>query len=309
MLFKKNFDICLQVYLCKENKWKRLVYLYYRLWQYLLLKEYIETGHPICLPELKIYFKASTSIIYVEDNFFDYIGFERLHQYDTEIQCSNKTRVFFDCTEIVYSGDRPTALIASKSKSKLAIIVKPPASVCKEVFPKKYKDYSTVVLDLSYYDYELSNSKKDEIFSLLQSDKIYYWVYSKKAINGIPAANKKNEEYRAYCEKREKEDQAEKARIAEKKRKEKEKREALLSSLNSSSTGGSHMPSREAPKQEIPGYEMVAIRKKDFSQKELIRDSLGRRWVKCKQCQKVFREDKAFSIDPDTNFGLCNICK
>ena len=31
---------------------------------YLLLKEYIETGHPICLPELKVYFKASTSIIY-----------------------------------------------------------------------------------------------------------------------------------------------------------------------------------------------------------------------------------------------------
>lgn len=267
---------------------------------FLLLKEYVESGNPICLPALSFFFSASTRITFDKTNLLDYIGFEWLHQYDTVVNCMPGKSVFFDHAEIIFKGERPSILILSKKESKLAVVVKPPASVCKETNPKRYRDLATVVLDLQDYDYEISGGKKEEIFRFLQTDRLFRWLYSPKVLDYVDEANKKNEEYKAYCR-----EQEEKRKDEQKKRIE----EATNRLNNSPSMEPVRVTMRQPEPLRISGREIIAIKRMDFSQEEIIRDSLGQRWIKCRKCQRVLREDKAYMVESEKNFGLCNECK
>ncbi len=267
---------------------------------FLLLKEYVESGNPICLPALSFFFSASTRITFDKTNLLDHIGFEWLHPYDTAVTCMPKKKVFFDQTEIIFKGDRPQVLILSRNASKLAVVVQPPASVCKETIPKRYMDLATVVLDLQDYDYEISSGKKEEIFRFLQTDKLFRWLYSPKVLNYVDDANKKNDEYKVYC------------REQEEKRKEELKRRVESANNNFKElpvTENVHPAIQSPEPPRISGREIIAIRMMDFNQSGIIKDSLGRRWIMCRKCQRVLREDKAYIVEPETNFGLCNECK
>ena len=267
---------------------------------FLLLKEFVESGNPICLPALSFFFNASTRITFDETNLLDHIGFEFLHSYDTVVNCMPKKKVYFDQAELIFKSDRPSVLVLSKKESKLAVVVKPPASVCKETIPKKYRDLATVVLDLQDYDYELTGSKKEEIFQFLQTDRLFRWLYSPKVLNYVDEANRKNDEYKAYCRERE-----EKRKEEQKKRVEKATIEFNNSPVMEPVRVSFHQP--ELPR--ISGREIIAIKRMDFSQREIIRDSSGKRWIECRKCQRKLREDKAYQIENDTNYGLCNECK
>lgn len=267
---------------------------------FLLLKEYVESEKPICLPALSFFFRASTRITFNEKNLLDYISFEFTNFCDTAVTCIPKKKVFFDRAEIVFKGEHPEVLILIKGEAKLAVVVQPPASTCRESVPKRYMDLATVVLDLQDYDYEITNGKKEEIFRFLQTDELFRWIYSPKVLNYIDEANKKNDEYKAYC------------REQEEKRKEelKKQREAAknnIVSLHEPKVVKWFVRTPEPPR--ISGREITEIKRKDFNQKELIRDSGGSRWVQCRGCNRKLREDKVASIETDKNFGLCRECE
>lgn len=309
---------------------------------FLLVKEYVEAGNPICLPELRIFFHRDRDLTFTKENFFDHISFELLNPKDAWVFCMPKTRIVFDRAEIVFSGERPSVLILTKKDAKLAVVVKPPATVCKETIPKRYKDLATVVMDLLDYGETFSECKKEEIFELLKTDRIFYWLFSPKALNAIPKANAKNDEYKEYCRKRdetlrqeeERRIQEEAARLqrqreererAEKQRQERlriknerekqlrqEQQEQQRAERERAQAARRLEPASGSPqryRESVSGYEVIKIKGMDFNQKDVIRDSLGNRWVKCRKCGRVFREDKIDGLEADSNFIVCRDCK
>lgn len=259
---------------------------------YMFLKEYVETGNDICLPEVNIYFKASKTLTFTEDNFLEHIGFEFLEKYDTILTLPGSSAQYSHA-EIAYFGDKPAALILSNEKTTLAVVVKPPVTVCKDVVPKKYKNLPTLMLDLYNYGYEISRSKTKEIFEYFKTEKFYSWIYCPDVMNLIPEANRKNDEYKAFCKKREEE------------KKELETKKPVLT--NPPASWWFPVENKE-PETKIKGVEIIKIRSMDFDRKDLIVDSAGLRWFKCKKCNGIIREDKAAEIEPDANYGLCIRC-
>lgn len=292
---------------------------------YLLLKEYVETGNTICLPELFTYFRTNLSISFTEENFFENIWFRQQSSNDYAIRCSDELEVTFDSAEIVFSGNRPNAILLQKGNSNLAIVIKPPDTVCKEMHPKRYKDFATLILDFSDYDYLLSSGRKTDIFEQLHSKALYYWIYSPKAISFISKVNEINEQYKTQFRKREEERKQEELRRKEEQKKREdefmrrqEERALALCRSSMSQHSISEVPPAPLPpttkSQSTPrppminGREMIMIKRMDYDQPELIRDSTGFRWIKCRICQRSLRVDHAFSYEKDTNYGICKDC-
>ena len=97
----------------------------------------------------------------------------------------------------------------------------------------------------------------------------------------------------------------------EKRKEEQNKRieEATIVFKNAPMIESVHVTTRQPEPPRVLGTEIIAIKRMDFDQEEIIRDSLGQRWIKCRKCQQVLREDKAYQVETNANYGLCNECK
>ena len=212
--------------------------------------------------------------------------------------------VKYDTAEIVFHGKRPKALLLEFQSRQMALIIKPPATVCKVFSAEPYDNLATIELDTSGVPF--GKLKKDQILDLL-NERFHTckWLYSPMAIRAI---DKINEENTAQIEAmRKQQEYMKQTRL---------KRKQAAETLYNSYTLGPHEPKtavRKAPLDEEKlrkGKQEVIHR--FTQQKRAIYDSYGQRWIKCRKCNEIKPIEEYGNYDyggpGKVNSGICRVC-
>ena len=201
---------------------------------YEMLRSFI-LSEPVNLPELDIYFRMSRyQTDYLDAaNLRNRISFCQEHDDCVQVAHYRESRIKFETAEIIKSGsnERPVAVEASVGGKTLAFVITPPDTVCKDYYPKAYKECSTVEVGLRDYGERIVHADRNRINELLRDRNLYRWLWSNKAENCIDNVNAIIDKHITACKKAEEEKQKRdaeeefirKARSEEEARKEAEK--------------------------------------------------------------------------------------
>ena len=164
---------------------------------YMLLSEYL-TSNKLCLPPVIVGFELSAYAFWTQENVAEHSRLmSESREPDREILLYEQSKMDFDKAEIVRNNEGvPHAILAQKNDSQLAIRITPPDTVCKAGEAKKYKDVTTLEIDLSDAEEIISGGKKDEIFDYIKNnDSIFCWVYNPKIVKAYPEIIKRSKAY------------------------------------------------------------------------------------------------------------------
>ena len=164
---------------------------------YMLLSEYL-TSNKLYLPPVIVGFELSAYAFWTQDNVAEHSWLlPKSRDHNIEELAYKEKRIYFDKAEIVRNNDGvPQAILAQKNDSQLAIRITPPDTVCKVGEAKKYKDVTTLEIDLSNAEDIISGGKKDEVFDYINNnDSIFCWVYNPKIIKAFPQIIKRSKAY------------------------------------------------------------------------------------------------------------------
>ena len=165
---------------------------------YMLLNEYLTSGHPLYLPPVIVGFDLSAHYYLSQSNIHDHVRLLSTSiNCDYEVRLFDKTVVCFESAEIITSSNgRPKAIIATSHGKLLAITVTPPDTVCKYGEVSRYQSYPTVEIDLSDAADMLQSSQKDAVFKYLMTKRsIYRWVYNPRIREAYPQIMKRSKSY------------------------------------------------------------------------------------------------------------------
>ncbi len=281
---------------------------------YMLVKEFID-ANKIKLPPLNVYW-AFDSVRYTEENFFSLICFKPSNGFYNTTNVYPEKTLIFDHSEIVYKSKKPVAIILTCRESKIALRIKPPATVCKQFEIKQYENLATICFDASNIKFGELNKNDISKILLTETDN-WSWIFTDKALKALNEINRRNDLRQKQIQKEREEAQkkrAEALRLQEEKRKRNQELELMRkqqqqTALNSPKA--SSMPKERIDKDKMysKGYEEV--KDKDFYQQdEIIRDRFDQRWVMCRNCGKIdldinFSEYGGIG---STNLGVCRDC-
>lgn len=164
---------------------------------YMLLSEYL-TSNKLYLPPVIVGFELSAYAFLTQENVAEHSRLmSESREPDREILLYEQSKMDFDKSEIVRNNEGvPHAILAQKNDSQLAIRITPPDTVCKAGEAKKYKDVTTLEIDLSDAEDIISDGKKDEIFDYINNnDSIFCWIYNPKIVKAYPEIIKRSKAY------------------------------------------------------------------------------------------------------------------
>ena len=269
---------------------------------YMFLKEYLNQKNPIYLPPVIVEFDLSAHEYINELNVYDHIRLlSSSHDIKREIHLFNKKIVVFDSSEIIVSSfGKPIALLAKTRDRTLAIRITPPDTVCRIGEVSKYKEYSTIELDLSLAGEFIQSSHKEQFFKHLMSTlSLYRWIYNTRIEDAFPEIYKRSKKYYDVAQERMKKE-AEKQRAEIARREEERQKEKLVKKEKNSKS-----------KEEAYAEGLAEVEHLFEFQKRIIRDQFGNRWVKCKICGSI-KQDVEFSVyggdQNNENLGKCRDC-
>jgi len=203
----------------------------YLLGLYSVLKEYLLSGAAFPVPELGISYPGGLIPLSNEKGVKSgryFYGRNAGLKYSKVCQAFSKC---FDNCEIISSEKTkcPTALIAHYKERRLAFVIKPPNTVCKDFEVKPFGDIATLKLDLTPYGNSIANSTTKEMQRIFCMDGICSWLYSPSVKSEIDKINEdratqKAEQERLQEEARKRQEEIRRRR-AEEQRKEAEERQ------------------------------------------------------------------------------------
>lgn len=164
---------------------------------YMLLSEYL-TSYKLYLPPVIVGFELSAYAFLTQENVAEHSWLmSESREPDREILLYEQSKMDFDKAEIVRNNEGvPQTILAQKKESQLAIRITPPDTVCKAGEAKKYKDVTTLEIDLSDAEDIISDGKKDEIFDYINNnDSIFCWIYNPKIVKAYPEIIKRSKAY------------------------------------------------------------------------------------------------------------------
>ncbi len=176
----------------------------YMMGLYMILDEYIKKGNPVLLPAINIIYPKSEYSFITEENIYDKIRItsEEVNGSNV-INCTSKKRIVFEQSEIISNDGKPEAIIASWKEHKLAIRITPPDTVCAYGKVSRYKDYSTLELNLSGEGTRIQEYTKEKLFEYLRrNERIYNWLYNAHVEEQFPLIIERSKIY--YNEQQEK---------------------------------------------------------------------------------------------------------
>ena len=157
---------------------------------YMLIEEYLDSGSPLYLPPVIAGFTLSENYYITEANVDKYVKLRSQSvRPDREIVvCGERTEYFVSTKIEKNSDDKPQAIIAeTRNGDKYAIAIAPPETVCITPKIKQYKDFNTIVIDLSYAEEIIQNSKKEALFSYIRDNKeLCSWVFNSDISKAYP---------------------------------------------------------------------------------------------------------------------------
>ena len=287
----------------------------YMVGLYMLLNEFLIDHNKLYLPPVVVAFELSPYYIINEDNIKNHIEL-RSESFNTgnEIILYKESRMIFDSTEIVYdSRETPQAIIGKKNGSYLAIRITPPDSVCKPGMALKYKDYTTLEIDFSYYGENIQVGNKEKLFKQLASDKsIYRWVYNSKIEKAYPIIIERSKLYYDDVQLKMKEKQKQAAIRMERQHTLMIKRQQKLAEQQKIEPTKPQIASEETFRKEEDKYisGLAEVSELFTQQTKPIHDSYGIRWAQCEKCGSIKPESHFvyYGGNNHVNLGLCDKC-
>lgn len=176
----------------------------YMMGLYMILDEYIKKGNPVLLPAINIIYQKSEYSFITEENIYEKIQITSEDVNGSNvINCTSKKQIVFEQSEIISNDGKPEAIIASWKEHKLAIRITPPDTACAYGKVSRYKDYSTLELNLSGEGTRIQECTKEKLFEYLRrNDKIYNWLYNVNVEEQFPLIIERSKIY--YNEQQEK---------------------------------------------------------------------------------------------------------
>ncbi|MCL1880554.1 MAG: hypothetical protein FWF76_00055 [Oscillospiraceae bacterium] len=171
---------------------------------YGLIKQFIENDGKLYIPAVIADFNISDSILEKSDFVVSETTIKPRTHLIIENRCANgkkyvahnSSEFSFDSCEIETTSDgvAETLVLALQDKKhdktkKLAIKIKPPSTVCKDldIFPYKGANIATLVFDASDFEDEFHTFKSDELQQLIMSEKsLWYWIYNHRYTDAFP---------------------------------------------------------------------------------------------------------------------------
>ena len=269
-------------------------------------------SHECTLPELIIYYHVDRRryVPVTADNDKDQICFYPTSDEDIRsITLKEEVRIRFESAEIVLAKNgRPEAVVAAFHGKSVAFVIAPPDTVCKDFMAKPYKEMAT--LEILLYDKAdiISRANTEKMNGIFSDSENFLWLSSPMVSSAFDRINKEREEaYRAYqieLEKIRVQQEEARKRQEEQKRKEQEKRQQELEQQQKELKKQEEERKIKEAKREEEDKRLVEEQIKVPNQ--LVVDSHGRRWIKCKICGKVATADNFWTYQ--WNRGECNEC-
>lgn len=201
----------------------------YLLGLYGFFKDFILL-YPCPVPELNVYYQIDPRT-YLEIDETNYTEQLRLHPFrGAGIRIKSITREMhlkFDSAEIVMGKNkRPEALLAGYHGKRIAFVISPPDTVCKNFSAKPYRDVATLEIQLSKSAELISGANTEKMNAIFSDIQNYFWLSNPLVLRSAEEVNKErrkcNEAYQAE-QKRLQEEALRKAEEAYKERQEAER--------------------------------------------------------------------------------------
>ena len=183
---------------------------------YMLLNEYLTEGRSLHLPPVIVGFRLSShSYITQESIEEDTWLLSESTDKSREIKVFGKTDMKFQACYIdTSSNGKPNAIIATANGRNLAIRITPPDTICKTKRTRKYKDYSTIEVDLADAGEMIQQSRKMDFFRYLsEHDGVFRWIYNQKIETVYPKIIERSKAYYNAAQERMRKEEAERKEL------------------------------------------------------------------------------------------------
>lgn len=165
----------------------------YLLGLYGLFKEFI-LQHPCPIPELNVYYQVDPRT-YIEIDETNYTEHLRLHAFNGNgIRTKSITREInlqFDSAEIMIGkNNRPEALLAEYHGKRVAFVISPPDTVCKNFSAKPYRDVASLEVLLSQSAEIISRANTEKMNAIFSDMQSYSWLSNPLALRSAGEVNK-----------------------------------------------------------------------------------------------------------------------
>ncbi len=283
----------------------------YLMGLYGFFKDFIRS-HNCFIPELIVYYSVNETeyVRVTPDNYLSQLWLRPKTGPNIKSQTlSREHNIRFDDVEIVLNkNQRPEAVVATYKGKRIAFVISPPDTVCKDFVAKPYKDLATLEILLSKKADLISRANTEMMNAIFSDPKNYEWISSPLLYSAANRVNEEREEafrlHQVALEKiriqreetRKKQEellqrQREQLRKElEKKQREEEEREKLHREREDRQEEADRLLIAEKIK--VPG--------------ELVVDSHGRRWIQCVLCGKIAIENEFWTYQ--YNRGKCKAC-
>jgi hypothetical protein len=195
---------------------------------YLLFQEYLKQNNPLLLPAVGFWFPLEKEVSENQIHFIEDYDTSRL----CHIELTKGISLTFDQIDIIKDAKGyPEALLTKKAGHRLAIVIKPPDTVCKDFTVKPYGNISTVAVILDDSEWIHSVTKR-EMFDAIQNKEVRIrWIFNASWKTKLNEIEQRRAKYQAIkeqerIEKEQKEKERKERERLENERKEQERLEA-----------------------------------------------------------------------------------
>ncbi|MHC1748785.1 MAG: hypothetical protein AB9856_10600 [Cellulosilyticaceae bacterium] len=283
----------------------------YALGMYMLMKELLDKRKQLLVPGIKLRYRYVPHTIGIESAKrlakIVPVALKEHKDYRYKVVVKD-TVITIGGSVIRYRGNKQVeALVLQVSGRELAVKIALPDSVCKGYSRKAYRGLSTLEIDFRPEDYDLNALTKQEIEQIvIEQLKNKSWISNNKLEGAYEQIVNENNQYAIEFEKKQKE--------LLKQRQESFKKVAKNASRIMHKRGDIRPIKEEirldwqSEEQYNEGFKEI---EKNFDKtcEHVIRDKYDCRWLYCKDCHQIKREDKMSTYGGDfPNQGRCSEC-
>ena len=268
----------------------------------------------ICrIPELCVYYQVDkrsdapvTSFNYAEQ--ITYYPLSGLSQ--KKILLSKEVKLPFDSAEIVTGkSKRPEAVIATYHGRRIAFVISPPDTVCKDFVARPYKDIATLEIVLSKKADLISRANTEMMHAIFSDVSNYRWLNSPLVCAAFEKINSERKEvYLAYQKELEQiriQQEEVHRKQEELRQQEQEVHRKQLEERQKAAEEEQEKRRLEESQREAKDRELVETLIKIPGQ--LVIDSRKRRWIQCESCGKIATDGEFWIYQ--RNRGQCKECE
>ena len=283
----------------------------YALGMYMLMKELLDKRKQLLVPGIKLEYRRVPHTITMESvkRLAKVVPVTLKERKDCRYKVVAKdTFIAVQGSTIRYKGNKQVeALVIQVSERELAVKIALPDSVCKDYSKKAYRGLSTLEIDFRPEDYDLNALAKQEIEEILVEQlKNKSWISNNKLEGAYEQIITENNQYAIEFEMKQKELL---------KRCQENYKRATKDASRIIHKRKEFQPIKEEIRQDWQSKEQYEQGFKEIEKifdkdgRHVIRDKYGYRWLYCKDCHQIKREDKMSIYGGELpNQGRCSEC-